>query len=131
MADQAAIRRAILWAVAIWMAHLVAMFLATIVTVAIVEPCLGVLEDSEVDLAASAVLAINLSDYCRHYWYTLLVPAALDAGLLMALGFAPPRLNWLVWLWSTLWFLGAILFMAFTTTAIVRPTLSAIQTLRN
>lgn len=104
-----------------------AMLVATIASVAIAEACIRVLDNKDADLAASAVLAIQFSDYCRNYWYTLIIPAALDAGLLLALGLAPPKLDWLAWLWSTVWFLCAILFLAFTTVAIVLPTAKAMQ----
>jgi hypothetical protein len=127
MPNQVSIAKAVLWASAIWAAHTMAMLVATIVTVAMVESCIPVLDKSDADLAANAVLAIHLSDYFRSYWYTLIVPAAVDAALLVGLGLAPPKLNWLAWLWSTLWFFGAILFLAFTTTAIWIPTVKTMQ----
>lgn len=126
MANQSNVAKAIVWASAIWAAHMTAMLVATIVTVAVVESCIPVLDKNEVDLAAPAVLAISLSDYFRSYWYTLIVPAALDAGFLVGLGLAPPKMNWLAWLWSTVWFLGAIMFLAFTSAAIILPTVKAI-----
>jgi hypothetical protein len=130
MPDHSTTTKAILWASAIWAAHLMAMLLATIVTIVVVESCIMVLEKTDVDIASSAILAINLSDYCRNYWYTLIVLAALDAIFLVMLGLAPAKLNWLRWFWSTLWFLGALLFLAFCTSAIVLPTVEAIQQLQ-
>jgi hypothetical protein len=127
MNHEVSFAKAILWASAIWAAHMMAMLVATIVTVALVESCIPVLEEYDADLAANAVLAIDFSNYFRNYWYTLIVPAALDAAFLVGLSLLPPKLNWAAWLWSTLWLLGAILFLAFTTTAIWIPTVKTIQ----
>jgi type II secretory pathway component PulF len=118
MGDRPSHAKAILWALTIWIAHVVAMAVAAGALVVVVTSMLPVFENFDVDLPVATVMAIELADYCRHYWYTLLIPALLDAGLLLALAYAPPKLRWLAWLWSILWFLCAILFIAFTTSAV-------------
>jgi hypothetical protein len=110
---------------------MIAMITAVGATVSIVESSLQALGEFDVELAPSAIMAIDLANYCRNYWYTLIVPAALDLGLLIGLGFAPPRFNWLAWFWSTLWFLCAILFLASTSSAISVPVTALTQRLAN
>lgn len=121
MANNRSVSKSLLWTLAIWCAHLLALLVVTVVFITAIQRQVDMLAQMDADLPPASMLAFSIVHYFVDFWYTLLVPVVIDAGVLATIALLVPKLNWLAWLWSTLWLLGLVLLLAFVTLAIALP----------
>lgn len=75
-------------------------------------------ERNGTELPSATRLLVSLSNYFLNFYFTLLVPLAVDGALLIGLNMAPPKISWLARAWSSLVLLFAVFFLAFCVLAL-------------
>lgn len=128
MNNQRSLVRSIFWALGTWLAHLLALLAVIVVLITAVQGEVDLLVQADVDLSSASVAALSITHYFVDYWYTLLLLVAVDAAMLSLFVVAEPTLNWLAWLWSTLWLLGLLLLLAFVSLGIALPVVESFKT---
>jgi hypothetical protein len=120
-ADRKAIVAAALWAGWILVAHVFAAAIVIMVMGKVADRTISAFDELDVDLPAISVLAYQISDYCRTYWYTLSVFFIVDAVLLFTLRLTPPKIRWSSEVVAVLGFFTCILLLSFASLAISLP----------
>lgn len=110
-----------MWTAGIVMAHVVSASVVIMVMGKVADRGLAAFDALEADLPAISVLAFQVSDYCRNYWYSLSVFFLVDAALLFSMRLAPPKLRWSSDLVAVLGFFTCILLLSFESLAISLP----------
>ncbi|HEX5442555.1 MAG TPA: hypothetical protein VFW87_01945 [Pirellulales bacterium] len=101
-----------------WAAHIFATAVVCLVMMVAAPRFIEFFSASDADLPAATILVVNLSNYFVNFYYTLAVPLALDAALLVGFNLAAPRFSWLGRVWSALVLLFAVLLLGFSFLAI-------------
>lgn len=114
MSEPRPLRKSLLLASGAWTAHVLATAVVCLVMMVDVPRFLAVFEGNDVDIPAATIFVISLSDYFVNFYYTLLVPLALDAMLLVGLNLAPAKFSWLARVWSVLGLLFAVFFLGYS-----------------
>jgi hypothetical protein len=121
MSEERAAWKSVLGALGASLVHCMAAVVVMLVLIGGIPRFIKVFEDYDAELPAATILIINLSELAVNYWYTFLIPLALDCLLLIGLSLAPPKVRWLARAWSGLVLTFAFLLLAFALLAVSLP----------
>lgn len=121
MSDERTAWKSVLGALGASLVHCMAAAVVMLVLIGGIPRFIKAFEGYDVELPAATVMIISLSDMAVNYWYTFLIPLALDCLLLIGLSLAPPKIRWLARTWSGLVLAFAFVFLAFALLAVSLP----------
>lgn len=121
MSDERTAWKSVLGALGASLVHCLAAAVVMLVLIGGVPRFIKVFENLDAELPSATIMIISLSELAVNYWYTFLIPLALDCLLLIGLSLAPPKVRWVGRAWSGLVLAFAFLLLAFALLAVSMP----------
>jgi hypothetical protein len=101
--------------------HLVAVAALVLLFVALAPRVVATFADGDMELPATTVMLINLTNWLTGYWYLLVLLLLPDGLAYFGLSRLSPRWSWLASAWAMGWLLATIGLLVVTVVALVLP----------